>query len=140
MNMKTIQAQVNPRLLTKASRLFTGSLSGRIIEILQNARRAGATNVEIINKDSYVTVRDNGRGIADFAQGCSIWAGSGWEDTFEESEDPAGVGTILSRAARSIGSVPGFDGLHRRRRLDRATHRDSGGSGADRRHVAAVPG
>ena len=41
--METIQAKVNQRLLTKADRLFTGSLNGRIIEILQNARRAGAT-------------------------------------------------------------------------------------------------
>ena len=39
--MDTIQARVNPRLLKKADRLFTGSLEGRIIEVLQNARRAG---------------------------------------------------------------------------------------------------
>ena len=49
--MQTIQAMVNPRLLSKANRLFTGTLEGRIIEILQNARRAGATNVEITNQD-----------------------------------------------------------------------------------------
>ena len=35
--MQTIQAQVNKRLLSKADRLFTGTLAGRIIEILQNA-------------------------------------------------------------------------------------------------------
>ena len=61
--MKTIRATVNPRLLSKANRLFTGSLRGRIIEILQNARRAGATKVEITNHDGQVTVHDNGRGI-----------------------------------------------------------------------------
>jgi hypothetical protein len=37
--MKTIRAKVNPRLLSKADRLFTGTVDGRIIEILQNARR-----------------------------------------------------------------------------------------------------
>jgi hypothetical protein len=42
MEPTTIQATVNARLLSKATRLFTGSLEGRIIEILQNARRAGA--------------------------------------------------------------------------------------------------
>ena len=42
--METIQAKVNPRLLGKANRLFTGTIEGRIIEILQNARRAGATD------------------------------------------------------------------------------------------------
>ena len=61
--MQTIQAQVNPRLLSKADRLFTGTLAGRIIEMLQNARRAGATTVHIINQDGLVTVCDNGRGI-----------------------------------------------------------------------------
>lgn len=66
--MQTIQARVNPRLLTKASRLFTGTLQGRIIEILQNARRAGATKVEIINQDGHVTVQDNGSGIEDFSR------------------------------------------------------------------------
>jgi len=57
--MRTIQATVNPRLLTKANRLFTGTLEGRIIEILQNARRAGATQVNIMNlPDGLVLVRD----------------------------------------------------------------------------------
>jgi len=100
--MQTIQAMVNPRLLTKANRLFTGTLKGRIIEILQNARRAGATKVEITNKDGLVTVKDNGRGIED-----SDWSGlldlgcSGWEQAVEASEDPAGVG-IFCLAPREM--------------------------------------
>ena len=60
---ETICAKVNPRLLTKADRLFTGTVEGRIIEILQNARRSGATEVKITNKDGFVTVCDNGSGI-----------------------------------------------------------------------------
>lgn len=89
--MTTIQACVNPRLLKKADRLFTGTLDGRIIEILQNARRAGATKVVISNESDLVTVRDNGRGIEDFAKLLDL-GGSGWEDALEASEDPAGVG------------------------------------------------
>jgi len=107
-NMKTIQAQVNPRLLTKANRLFTGSLSGRIIEILQNARRAGATEVEITNEAGIVTVRDNGRGIGDFSRLLDL-GGSAWEDTYEHSEDPAGVGLFClaprNVSVRSRGSM-----------------------------------
>jgi len=57
--MTTIQACVNPRLLKKADRLLTGTLNGRIIEILQNARRAGATKVVIANKDDSVPSRIN---------------------------------------------------------------------------------
>ena len=80
--MKTIHARVNTRLLSKASRLFTGTLEGRVIEILQNARRAGATEVHIINKDGFITVCDNGRGIEDFSKLLDL-GGSQWDDDFE---------------------------------------------------------
>ncbi|MFN3166399.1 MAG: ATP-binding protein [Phycisphaeraceae bacterium] len=104
-NPTTIQATVNTRLLSKAQRLFTGTLQGRIIELLQNARRAGATEVIIKNNDGRITVADNGKGISDFSELLDL-GGSGWnprkdiecEDTdasqadLEQSEDPAGVG------------------------------------------------
>jgi len=88
--MEIIRAQVNERLLSKAERLFTGAVAGRIIEILQNARRAGATEVHIINSDGQVTVRDNGRGIVDFAVLLDLGR-SDWDDRTEYAEDPAGV-------------------------------------------------
>ena len=89
--MRKIKARVNTRLLAKADRLFTGTVEGRIIEILQNARRAGATKVEITNEAGIMTVRDNGRGIKDFGRLLDL-GGSGWDEAFEQSEDPAGVG------------------------------------------------
>jgi len=98
--METIQACVNQRLLTKADRLFTGTLSGRIIELLQNARRAGATKVAITNEGGCVTVKDNGQGIGDFAKLLDL-GGSGWDEACEESEDPAGVG-IFCLAPREL--------------------------------------
>ena len=98
--MKTIQATVNVRLLGKASRLFTGTPEGRVIEILQNARRAGATEVHISNTDGVVSVRDNGGGIDDFAELLDL-GGSGWDEAFEASEDPAGVG-IFCLAPREV--------------------------------------
>jgi len=89
--METIKAQVSERLLSKASRLFTGTLEGRIIEILQNSRRAGATGVNITNKDGVVTICDNGSGIEDFSKLLSL-GDSDWDDAMEKAEDPAGVG------------------------------------------------
>ncbi len=89
--METIQATVNRRLLNKADRLFTGTLDGRITEVLQNARRAGATRVEITNADGRVTVRDNGHGIEDFSKLLDL-GGSGWDEATEVSEDRSGVG------------------------------------------------
>jgi hypothetical protein len=98
--METIQARVNPRLLSKADRLFTGTLDGRIIEILQNARRAGATRVDITNKEGLVTVSDNGRGIADFSALLDLGK-SDWQEGIETAEDPAGVG-IFCLAPREL--------------------------------------
>lgn len=98
----TICAQVNPRLLSKANRLFTGSLQGRIIEILQNARRAGATRVWVTNRDGEVIVRDNGSGIEDFQMLLDL-GGSSWpaDQELEDSEDPAGVG-LFCLAPRKV--------------------------------------
>lgn len=100
MNTTTIQATVNPRLLQKASRLFTGTMEGRIIEVLQNARRADATEVQITNAENLVTVRDNGRGIEEFKKLLDLGS-SGWDDAIELSEDPAGVG-LFSLAPREL--------------------------------------
>jgi len=102
---ETICAKVNLRLLTKADRLFTGTVEGRVVEILQNARRAGATEVKITNKDGYVTVRDNGSGIEDFQKLLDL-GGSGWDEKMEAGEDPAGVG-LFSLAPREVSIVSG---------------------------------
>jgi len=98
--MQTIQAKVSKKLLSKADRLFTGSLGGRMIEILQNARRAGATQVDITNKDGLVTVSDNGCGIEDFSKLLDL-GDSDWDEAMEMAEDPAGVG-IFCLAPREL--------------------------------------
>lgn len=98
--METIQAQVSTKLLSKASRLFTGTLEGRIIEILQNSRRADAIHVNIINKDGFVTVCDNGGGIDDFSKLLNL-GDSDWDDAMEKAEDPAGVG-VFCLAPREV--------------------------------------
>ena len=97
---ETIYAKVNPRLLTKADRLFTGTVEGRVIEILQNARRAGATEVQIANENGFVIVQDNGSGIADFQKLLDLGS-SGWDERMEAGEDPAGVG-LFSLAPREV--------------------------------------
>ena len=103
--MQTIQAKVNVRLLSKADRLFTGTIEGRIIEVLQNARRAKATEVRISNKDGFVTVQDNGCGIEDFQKLLDL-GGSGWDEKMEAGEDPAGVG-LFSLAPREVTIISG---------------------------------
>lgn len=116
--MQTIQAKVNPRLLSKANRLFTGTMEGRIIEILQNARRAGATEVKITNKDGCVMVQDNGTGIEDFSKLLDL-GNSDWDQAMEKAEDPAGVGvfclaprkvTICSNGKKVVITKDGWTG------------------------------
>ncbi|MBN2270505.1 MAG: hypothetical protein JXN61_07820, partial [Sedimentisphaerales bacterium] len=116
--METIQAKVSKRLLSKADRLFTGTLDGRIIEILQNARRAGATEVTITNEKGLVSVRDNGSGIDDFQKLLDL-GDSDWDQAMEEAEDPAGVGvfclaprkvTICSKGKKIVISKDGWTG------------------------------
>ncbi|MCP4708399.1 MAG: hypothetical protein GY869_07235 [Planctomycetes bacterium] len=102
---ETICAQVNPRLLSKADRLFTGTVEGRVIEILQNARRSGATEVRITNEKGFVTAKDNGSGITDFQKLLDL-GGSNWNQSIEAGEDPAGVG-LFSLAPREVTIVSG---------------------------------
>ncbi|MDD5458133.1 MAG: ATP-binding protein [Phycisphaerae bacterium] len=102
---QTICARVSEKLLTKAQRLFTGTIDGRVIEILQNARRATATEVRITNRDGFVTVEDNGRGIDDFQKLLDL-GGSGWDEKLEAGEDPAGVG-LFSLAPREVEIASG---------------------------------
>jgi len=95
-----IRPTVNSKILKKADRLFTGSLDGRITEVIQNARRAGATSVSISNWDGKITVQDNGTGIEDFSILLNL-GGSGWDEATEVSEDPAGIG-LFSLAPREV--------------------------------------
>ena len=103
--MQVIKACVSERLLQKASRLFTGTLDGRVIEILQNARRAGATEVRISNRDGLIIAQDNGSGIEDFQKLLDL-GGSGWDEKLEAGEDPAGVG-LFSLAPRKVTIISG---------------------------------
>jgi len=105
MKEQVICAKVNPRLLSKADRFFLGTAEGRIIELLQNARRAKATEVRISNKDGFVTIEDNGSGIEDFQKLLDL-GGSGWDEKLEAGEDPAGVG-LFSLAPREVTIISG---------------------------------
>jgi hypothetical protein len=93
--MSTIQACVSSKVLSKADRLFSNKLSDVFIELLQNARRAGATQVCVATEDipqgTRITFADNGEGITDF--GVLLHLGdSDWDPATASKEDPAGMG------------------------------------------------
>lgn len=102
---KTFRAQVSARVLDKAPRFFNGGLGDIFNELLQNARRAGASGVQVETLDTeqgvFVVVRDDGCGVADPKTLLTL-GGSDWEDGIQASEDPAGIGVfaLAMRGAR----------------------------------------
>ena len=110
-----IHARVHDSAIDRVSRFFNATLDDAFVELLQNARRARATavdvRVECVSEGEHrVTVTDDGAGIADpsilLSFGESAWSG----DT-AAAEDPAGIGFYsLSRLGCSIASRPRADG------------------------------
>ena len=94
----SITATVHQGILAKADRLFRNDDAGVWVELLQNARRAGASCLDVTIAESesgpntcQITIRDNGRGISDFHTLLSL-GGSNWDGETQAKEDPAGMG------------------------------------------------
>ena len=103
---RTIRAHVDPAAISRVSRFFDASSTQIIHEMLQNARRAGATRVLVNVGASRVSITDNGRGIADPAILLAFGA-SGWDEAAARNEDPAGMGFFsLARREAVIDSAP----------------------------------
>ncbi len=97
-----IHARVSPRLLEKVDRRFTNRIDDLFIELFQNARRAGATHINITTREldptdatdglkTEITIEDNGSGIADFSPLLGLGE-SEWDGNVAEREDAAGEG------------------------------------------------
>lgn len=92
---QVIKPAISPSLLGKARRFFNNSPVEILSELLQNSRRAGATQVQIkhypVADGIFVSVKDNGTGIANPSDLLTL-GGSGWEKAVQDREDPAGCG------------------------------------------------
>lgn len=100
----TIHAAVSPAAITKVTRLFNGSVADVLNELLQNARRAGASRVDIATFElagqPTLSIADDGHGIDDPSNLVTLGQ-SGWGDDTIRREDPAGMG-IFSLAGRRV--------------------------------------
>ena len=100
----TIATSVAPETISKVGRLFNGSVNDVLNELLQNARRAGASQVTIATSgqpgDQLLHIVDDGSGIADPAMVVTLGR-SGWSEETREREDPAGMG-VFSLAGRDV--------------------------------------
>jgi hypothetical protein len=62
-------------------------------ELLQNARRAGASRIDIAADEHSITVTDDGSGIADL-QSLIFIAESGWDEALQKRENAFGMGVL----------------------------------------------
>ena len=104
-----IRARVHDGAIDRVTRFFAATLAEAFVEQIQNARRAGATRLDVITEavpdnGIRVTVTDDGAGIADPAVLLSFGE-SGWDTEIAQREDPAGIGVYaLSKRGCVISS------------------------------------
>ena len=111
----TIRARVHDGAIDRVSRFFNASVADAAAELIQNARRSGATRLDVVTEaaegGTVVTVTDDGFGIADPAVLLSFGE-SGWDSATAKREDPAGMGVYaLSKRGCAISSRPATAGI-----------------------------
>jgi hypothetical protein len=111
-----IQVRINEEGALRNQRFAFTDRFTLVSELLQNARRAGATSI-VIDHDAEartLTVRDNGCGIDDF-QKLLTFNESGWDEPTRDAENPFGVGfskclyAAVRCVVRSRGLCADFD-------------------------------
>lgn len=105
---RTIRARIADEAIGKVMQFFDGTLAQTLHEVLQNARRSGATRVDIERANGRITVRDDGRGIAD-PRTLLAFGKSGWRRDLQDVESPAGMGifSLARRTPRILSKVSG---------------------------------
>ena len=116
---RTIRARIHESAVRRVTRTYAATLAEIFAELLQNARRAGATRVGISveraaagedapdgETQSAVAVTDDGGGIADPAVLLSFGE-NGWSDDLVRREDAAGFGfASLARRGCAVSTRP----------------------------------
>lgn len=94
---RVIQMQVNTKRLVQHHRFSFGNSDTFLSEALQNARRSGATRIEITQDPREdvddLVIEDNGTGISDFQKLIHV-AESGWDPETVARESPYGLGFL----------------------------------------------
>ena len=105
-----IEATIHQDALSRVPSFFNATTREALNELLQNARRSGATRIDITLDDDALTVSDDGRGISDPTMLLSFGQ-TGWTEKATQGEHPAGMGLYaLARRdqvnirSKSVGS------------------------------------
>lgn len=107
--MKTLQILADPSSLMKNITKFFSNSHAHIQELLQNARRAEATEVKVDVSADKITVSDNGHGVYSPQRLITI-GGSEWHSKVE-CEVPAGMGLFSCFQLCNIITVRSADWL-----------------------------
>jgi len=94
---KNVKVKVEgKRVLSHVSAFFKGDARSILLELFQNARRAGATRITIETKeDGNLKVSNNGKPLDDFQNLFSLGGSSEYEESIQ-NEDPAGMGFFVA--------------------------------------------
>ncbi len=103
---ETVAIRLNKRRLIENLRFAFPNRYSVVTELLQNARRAGATCVDLtyVASAKRLAVRDDGCGIADF-QALLTLGESGWSKAVQRTEHPFGLGFLQSLYAAGSCAV-----------------------------------
>jgi len=114
--MHTIRLQTNQhRLIANLRHAFNQrSMLG---ELLQNARRAQASEIRITVDQSSLAIHDNGCGIADL-QSLIFIAESGWDEPLKSNENAFGMGALSTLYFAEHLSVHSRDAMFNARTAD----------------------
>ena len=88
---QSIQASIHQDAINRVSQFFNATTSDILNELLQNARRSGASRVDVTAGDGLVTVTDDGQGISD-PTAILAFGQTTWNDQVTLNERPAGIG------------------------------------------------
>ena len=107
MKQRTISLRIDPiQTRSRVAQFFDSTTLTIVNELLQNARRAGATRVDITTSDDAVTIKDDGSGIKDPAVLLNFGR-SHWDPDTLQRELPAGMGLAsLARRTATIETRP----------------------------------
>ena len=96
----TILASIHQDAINRVSEFFNATTRDILNELLQNARRSGATRVDITTQPDSVTITDDGHGITD-PRALLAFGQTTWESEAATNEHPAGMGLYaLARRER----------------------------------------
>ena len=86
-----IRASIHQDAINRVSEFFNATTGDIMQELLQNARRSGASSVDVTIEKDRIVVLDNGMGVRN-PEAILAFGLTAWDQRTDQSEHPAGMG------------------------------------------------